>query len=65
MVLTALMPEDLGYEGMGERVDTITHLTLTKDKQPQAMSELSHHQATQSFKLDHALPCPQPTQDQG
>ena len=37
------MPEDLGDEGMVKGVDTIAYHTFTKERQPQAMSELSYH----------------------
>ena len=59
------MPEDLGDEGMAEGVDTIAHHTFTKERQPQAMSELSYHQPNQPSQQDHAPSCPQPTQGQG
>ena len=45
------MPEDLGDEGMTEGVDTIACHTSTKERQPQAMSELSHHQP----KISHPM----------
>ena len=36
------MPEDLGYEGMAEGVDTIARQTFTEERQPQALSEFSY-----------------------
>ena len=42
------MPEDLGGEGMARGVaNSITHHILTKESQPQAMSELLHCQPNQ------------------
>ena len=38
------MLEDLGDEGMAEGVDTIVCRTLSKERQPQVVSELSYHQ---------------------
>ena len=38
------MQEDLGDEGMAEGVDTIARHTFTKERQPQAMLQLSYHQ---------------------
>ena len=58
------MPEDLGDEGMAEGVDTITRHTFTKERQPQAKSELSYHQLNQPSQQDHALSKPQSTQSQ-
>ena len=42
----------LGDERMAKGVDTIAHHTFAKERQPQAMSELSYHQPSQQ---DHAL----------
>ena len=36
------MPEDLGDEGMAERVDTVSRHIFTKQRQPQAILELSY-----------------------
>ena len=36
------MPEDLGVKEMAEGVDTVARRTFTKQRQPQAMSELSY-----------------------
>ena len=58
------MPEDLRDKGMAKGVDAITHHTLTKKRQPQAMSELSYHQPDQPSQQDHAMSYPQPTQGQ-
>ena len=38
------MPENLEDEGMAEGPDAIVRHTFTKERQPQAMSELSYHQ---------------------
>ena len=43
------MQEDLGDEGMAVGVDTIARHTFTKERQSQAMSELSYHQHYQPF----------------
>ena len=48
------MPEDLGDEGMATGMVTITHHTFTKERQPQAMSELSCHQPNQPSQQDRA-----------
>ena len=50
---------------MAEGLDTITHHTFTKERQPQAMSELSYHQPNQPSQQDHALSYPQLTHGQG
>ena len=50
---------------MAEGVNTIARHTFTKEKQPQARSELSHHQLNQPSKQDHAPSYPQPTHGQG
>ena len=39
---------------MAEGVDTIVRHTFTKERQPQAMSELSYHQPNQPSQQDHA-----------
>ena len=49
------MPEDQGDEGMAKGVDTIARHTFTKERQPQAMSELSYHQPTQLSSPDSRL----------
>ena len=41
-VLTALCQKMLGDEGMAEGVDTSAPHTITKERQPQTMSELSY-----------------------
>ena len=64
-VLTAIMPKDLGDEEMVEGVDTLTCHTFTKERQPQAMSELSYHQPNQPSQQDHARSYPQATPGQG
>ena len=46
---------------MAEEVDTITRYTFNKERQPQAMTELSYLQPNQSSQLDHAPSYPQPT----
>ena len=38
------MPEDMKDEEIAEGVDTIARLTFSKERQPQAMLELSYHQ---------------------
>ena len=38
------MPEDLIDEGMAEGVATIACHTFTKERQPEAVSEVSYHQ---------------------
>ena len=53
---------DLGDKGMAEGMDTITRHTFTKERQPQAVSDLSYHQPNQPSWQDHALSYPQPTQ---
>ena len=63
-VLTA-MPEDPGDEGMVKRVETIVYHAFTKERQSQAMSELSYHQSNQPSQRDHAPSHPQPTEGQG
>ena len=62
---SADLPEDLGDEGIVEAVDKIARHTFTRERQPQAMSELSYDQPNQSFQQDHAPTYPQPTQSQG
>ena len=57
--------QDLGDEGTAEGVDTIARHTFAKERQPQAMSKLSYHQANQPPQQDHALSYPQPIQGQG
>ena len=47
---------------MAEGMDRIAQHTFTKEKQPQAMSELSNHQPSPQ---DHATSYPQPTRAQG
>ena len=59
------MQEDLEDEAVTEGVNTIARHTLTKERQPQAMSELSYHQLNQPSQQDHAPSYPQPTQNQG
>ena len=59
------MSENLGDKGMAKGMDTIAHHAFTKERQPQAMSELSYHQPNQPSQQDHALSYPQPTQGQG
>ena len=49
---------------MAEEVDTIARHTFTKERQLQAMSELSYHQPKQPFQQDHASSYPQLTQGQ-
>ena len=58
------MQEDLGNEGMAEKVDTIARYTFIKESQPQSMSGLSYSQPYQSSQQDHARSSPQPTQGQ-
>ena len=41
--------------------DTIARQTFTKERQLQAMSELSYHQPDQTFQQDHPPSYPQPT----
>ena len=55
------MQKDLGDKG----VDAIVCHTFTKERQPQAMSELLYHQLYQPSQLDHALRYPQLTQGRG
>ena len=55
------MPEDLGDEGMAEGVDTIARPTFTKERQPQAMSELFISLISLPIKIMY----PHPTQGQG
>ena len=50
-----------GLDTIAEAVDSIARLTCTKERQSQAMSELSHHQPDQPFQQDHAPNYPQPT----
>ena len=52
------MPEYLRDEGMAEGVDTIGDHTFTKERQPQAVSELSYHQPNQPSQQDHAASYP-------
>ena len=59
------MPEDLEDELMTERDDTAAHHTFTKERQPRAMLELSHHQRNQPSQPDHAPSHPQPSEDHG
>ena len=59
------MPEDLGDEGMAEGMDTIARNAFTKERQLQAMSELSYHQPSQPSRQDLAPSYSQPTQGQG
>ena len=58
------MAEDLGDEGMAEGVDIIARHAFTKERQPQAMSEILYHQPNQSFQQDHTPSYTQPTQNQ-
>ena len=46
-VLTAIMPEDLGGEGVAGEMNRIACHAFTKEGQLQAVSELSHHQPNQ------------------
>ena len=39
---------------MAERVDTVAQHTFTKERHPQAMSELLYHQPNQPSQSDHA-----------
>ena len=39
------MSEDLGDEAMAEGVDTIACYIVTKERQPQTISELSYYQS--------------------
>ena len=48
------MQEHLGDEEMAEGVDTIACHTFTKERQPQAMTEISCHQPDQPSEEDHA-----------
>ena len=48
------MSENLGDKGMAKGMDTIAHHAFTKERQPQAMSELSYHQPNQPSKQYHA-----------
>ena len=59
------MPEDPGDEGVAEGVDTIARHAFTKERQPQAMLELSYDQPNQPFQQDHTPSYPQPTPDHG
>ena len=59
------MPEDLGYEGMAKGVDTINRHISTKERQPQAMSELSYRQPNYPSQQDYTPSYPQPTRGQG
>ena len=59
------MQEDLGDKRMATGVDTVTCHTFTKEKDPQAMSELLYHQPNQPSQQDHAPSYPQQTQGQG
>ena len=44
-------------------VDTVTRHMGTKERQPQAMSELWYHQPNRPAQQDHAPSHPPPTQD--
>ena len=46
------MPEDLGEKGMAKRVYTIARHTVTKERQPPEISELSYHQLNQPSQQD-------------
>ena len=59
------IPDDLGEEGMAERVDMIARHTFIKESQPQAMTGLSCHQPSQPSQQDHGPNHPHPTQGQG
>ena len=54
------MLEDLEDKGMAGGIGTLPRHTFTKERQCQAMSELSYHQLNQPPQQGHA-----PTQDQG
>ena len=56
------VPDDLGDKEMVEEVDTIAHHTFTKERQCQAVLELSYHQPNQPIQQDHALSYSQLTQ---
>ena len=58
---------DLRDEGMAKVVDTIDCHSFTKERQPQAVSELLYHQSNQPSisQQDHIPSYPQLTQDQG
>ena len=64
-VLTAIYRKIGGDEGMAEGVDTITSHTFTKERRPQAMSELLYHQPNRSSQQYHAPSSPQATEGQG
>ena len=49
---------------MVEEVNTVACRTFTKERQPEAVSELSYHQPNQPPQNDHAPSYPQPTQGQ-
>ena len=58
------MPEDLADEGIADGVNAIARHTFTKERKPQAMSELSYHQPNQSSQQNYAPSYPQPTKVQ-
>ena len=47
------IPEGLGDKGMTKRVDPISRHSFIKERQTQAMSELSYHQPNQPSQQDH------------
>ena len=49
---------------MAKGMDTIVRHTFTKERQPNAMSELSDHQPNQPFQQDNAPSYLQQTQGQ-
>ena len=55
------MPEAVGGEGMAEGLDRVACHTLTKERQTQAMSQISYHQPNQPSQRDHAPSYPKPT----
>ena len=59
------MLADLEDKGMAGGVGTLARHTFTKERQCQAMSELSYHQPNQPSQQDHAPSYPQLTQSQG
>ena len=59
------MPEDLRDKRMTQGADKIARRTFSKERQHQAMSELSYRQLKQTSQQDHASSYPQPTQGQG
>ena len=57
------MLEDLGDNGTAEGVDTIAGHSVTKERQPQAVSELLYHKPNQPFQQYYVTSYSHPCQD--